>query len=121
MEPQKLGNSPGLGPEVVERQIVAKERVAQRVRSWTVQNEMRGVLVQVSAGAAASILDSANPRVIKSLTVGFVRCSEDERKHSERDERAQVPRRKSREPVCRRILMRQYASSPRKEKNGYER
>ena len=26
-------------PEVVERQRVAKERAAQRVHSWTVQNE----------------------------------------------------------------------------------
>ena len=34
----------------------------QRVRSWTVQNEMRGVLGRVSAGAAERILDSANPR-----------------------------------------------------------
>ena len=61
MEPQKLGNSPGPGPEVVERQRVAKEQAAQRVRSWTVQNEIRDVLGQVSAGAAR-ILDSANLR-----------------------------------------------------------
>ena len=31
MEPQKLGNSPGPGPEVVQRQRVAKERAVQRV------------------------------------------------------------------------------------------
>ena len=43
------------------------------------------------------------------------------REHSERDEGAQVPRWKSREPVCRRILMRQYATSPRKDESGYER
>ena len=36
----KLGNSPGPGPEVVKRHSVAKERAAQKVRSWTVQNEM---------------------------------------------------------------------------------
>ena len=66
MEPQKPGNSPGSGPEVVERQSVAKERAAQRVRSWTVQNEIRGVLGLVSAGAAGRILDSANPREIKT-------------------------------------------------------
>ena len=41
MEPQKPGNSPRSGPEVIERQRVAKEWAAQRVRSWTVQNEMR--------------------------------------------------------------------------------
>ena len=35
----------------------------QRVRSWTVQNEMRGVLGRVSAGR---ILDSANPREIRT-------------------------------------------------------
>ena len=43
MELQKLGKSTGPGTEVVERQQMAKERAAQRVRSWTVQNEMRGV------------------------------------------------------------------------------
>ena len=64
MEPQKQGNSPGSGPEVVERQRVAKEQAAQRVRSWTVQNEMRGVLGRVSTDTAGRILDSANPREI---------------------------------------------------------
>ena len=63
MEPQKPSNSPVHGPEVVERQRVAKELVAQRVRSWTVQNEMRGVLGRVSAGAAGRILDFTNSRV----------------------------------------------------------
>ena len=52
MEPQKPGNSPGFGPEIVQRQRVAQERAVQRVRSWTVQNEMRGVLGRVSEGAA---------------------------------------------------------------------
>ena len=52
-------------PEVVKRQRVAKERAAQRVRSWTVQNEIRGVLGRVSTGAAGRILDSANPREIR--------------------------------------------------------
>ena len=61
MEPQKPGNSPGSGPEVIERQRVAKECAAQRVRSWTVQNEMRDVLGRVSTRAAGWILDSANP------------------------------------------------------------
>ena len=60
MEPQKLGNPPRQGSEVVESHRVAKERAAQRVRSWTVQNEMRGVLGRVSAGAAGRIFDSAN-------------------------------------------------------------
>ena len=58
------GNSPGLGPEVVERQRAAKDRAAQRVRSWTVQNEMRSVLGRVSAGAAGRILDSSNSKEI---------------------------------------------------------
>ena len=66
MEPQKLGNSPGSGPEVVKRQRVAKEGAAQRVRSWTVQNEMKSVLGRVSTGAAGRILDSANPREIRT-------------------------------------------------------
>ena len=66
MELQKPGNYPGPGPEVVERQRVVKERTAQRVRSWTVQNEMRGVLGRVSAGVAGRILDSANPTQIRT-------------------------------------------------------
>ena len=66
MEPQKPSNSPGSGPEVVEKHRVAKERAAQIVRSWTVQNEMRGVLGRVSAGAAGRILDSTNPREIRT-------------------------------------------------------
>ena len=37
------------------------------------------------------------------------------------DEGAQVPWWKSRQSVCRRIQMRQYASSPRKENSGCER
>ena len=44
MEPQKPGNYPGPGTEVVYGQRVAKERVPQRFRSWTMQNEMRGVV-----------------------------------------------------------------------------
>ena len=55
-------------------QRVAKERAAQRVRSWTVNTEMRSVLERVSASAAGRILDSANSKLI-----GCVRCSEDER------------------------------------------
>ena len=38
----------------------------QRVRSWTVQNEMRCVLGRVSTGAAGRILDSANPSEIRT-------------------------------------------------------
>ena len=57
---------PGPGPEVVQRQRVAKKRAAQKVRSWTVQNKIRGVLGRVSAGAAGRILDSANPREIRT-------------------------------------------------------
>ena len=38
----------------------------QSVRSWTVHNEMRGVLGRVSAGSAGRILDSANPREIRT-------------------------------------------------------
>ena len=39
----EVGNYPGPGTEVKERQKIAKERATQRVRSWTMQNEMRGV------------------------------------------------------------------------------
>ena len=61
MEPQKQGNFSEPGPEVVERPRVAKELAAQRIRRWTVQNEMRGVQGRVPAGASKEILDSANP------------------------------------------------------------
>ena len=81
---------------------------------------MRGVLGRVSTSAARRILDSANPRD-RNLKKGCVHCSEDERGHSEHDEGAQVPQWKLREPVCQNIWMRQYASSPRKDKSGYER
>ena len=66
MEPQNPGSSSGPGPEVVERQKIAKERATQRVHSWTVQNEMRDVLGRVSAGAAGRILSSTNPREIRT-------------------------------------------------------
>ena len=66
MEPQKRSNSSGPGPEIVERQRVAKERVAQRVRRWTVQSKMRGLLGRVSAGTARKILNFANPREIRT-------------------------------------------------------
>ena len=66
MEPQKSENSTGPGTEVVERQQIAKERATKRVRSWTVQNEMRGVLGRMSASAAGRILDSANPEEIRA-------------------------------------------------------
>ena len=65
-EPQKPGNSQGPGPEIVESRIIVKERAVQRVRSWTVQNEMRGVLERVSAGAAGRILNSASPKLIRA-------------------------------------------------------
>ena len=91
MKPQKSGNFPRPGPEVVKRQRVAQERAAQNVISWTVQNEMRGVLGRVSASATGRTLDSANPQEIE-LNRRLCRYSVDEREHSERDEGAQVPR-----------------------------
>ena len=63
---------------------------------------MRNVLGRVSAGAARGIFDFVNPRD-KSLTVSCVRCSVDERGHSERDEGAQVSQWKSSKLVCQRI------------------
>ena len=38
----------------------------QLPRVWRVQNEMRGVLGRVSTGATGRILDSANPREIRT-------------------------------------------------------
>ena len=40
------------GPEVVQKQRVAKKRAMQRVRCWPVQNEMRGILGRITASAA---------------------------------------------------------------------
>ena len=57
----------------------------------------------------------------KSLAVGCIQCSEDEREHSERNEGAQVYQWQSRQPVCQRTSMRQYASSFRKKNSGCER
>ena len=49
------------------RETESRLRVsAQRVRIWTVQNEIRSVLGRMSAGAAGRILDSANPREIRT-------------------------------------------------------
>ena len=64
IELQKPGYYPWPGPGVIERQRIAKDRATQRVRSWTVQNEMRGVLGQVYADGARRILDSANFREV---------------------------------------------------------
>ena len=57
---------------------------------------------EVSSSTVGRILDSANPKE-KSLTEGCVRCTVDEREHSERDDGAEVPRWKSREPACQKI------------------
>ena len=62
----EAGQLPGSRPEVVKRHRVAKERAVQRVRSWAVQNEMRGVLGRVFTGASGKILDSANPGGIRT-------------------------------------------------------
>ena len=64
MRPEKRGSFPGPGPEVVERRKIAKKQATQKVRSWTVQNEMRGVLGRVSESAARRSFDSANSREI---------------------------------------------------------
>ena len=64
MRPQKPGSSPWPGPKVVQRQKIAIERATQRIRCWTVQNEMRGVLGRVSASDAKRSFDSANSRKI---------------------------------------------------------
>ena len=61
----KVGNSSGPGPDVVERQRVNKECAAQKIRSWTVQNEMRSVLDRMITGAARKILDSSNSREMR--------------------------------------------------------
>ena len=52
--------------------------------------------------------------------LGCVRCNEDERRHREVEEGAQVFQWKPKRSVCRRIQIRWYSSSPRKDKSGYE-
>ena len=94
----EVGNYPGPGTEVVERQKIAKERATQRIRRWTVQNEMRGVRKRCSKDSR--FCQSWRDR---SLTENCVHCSEGERDHSEHGVEAQVTRWKLREPVCRRI------------------
>ena len=66
MEPKKPRNSLGPGSEVVKGQKIAKKRAAQRVRSWTMQDDVRSALGRVSASAAGRIFDSANPREIRA-------------------------------------------------------
>ena len=66
MESKKRSNPTGPGPEVVERTRVAKEQVAQRFCSCTVQDTMRVVLGQMNAGAARGIINSANYSEIRA-------------------------------------------------------
>ena len=51
-EPKKPLNSLRRGPEVIEKERDARDQVAQRARSWTVQNKMRDVLGRMTAAAA---------------------------------------------------------------------
>ena len=50
----------------LSQEFLVQVGVQQRVRYWIVQNEMRGVLGRVSVRAAGRILDSANPREIRT-------------------------------------------------------
>ena len=43
---------------------IAKARATQRVRSWTMQNQLRGVIGRVSASAARRIFDFFNSREV---------------------------------------------------------
>ena len=90
-------------PRVWTRDRRETESERRRVRSWTVQNEMRDVLGRVSTGAAGRILDSANPRDIRTLQKAVSVAAQTIGEHSEHDEGAQVPRWKSRESACREI------------------
>ena len=60
------------------RETESPKSEQRRVRSWTMQNEMRGVLGQVSTSAARRILDSSNPREsIVNVTTEYKFLSED--------------------------------------------
>ena len=56
----------------------------QRIRRWTVPNEMRGPEMGV-ADAERKILYFPNPRDVRAYC-----CSKDERAHREHDEEVQV-------------------------------
>ena len=102
MEPQNPGSSPGPGPEVREKQKVAKEQATQRVRSWIVQNETS---CPGSDDRMRCINDSRFYRFLrdKNLTEGYIRCHKDEKGNSERNQETQFPQRKLRGRVCRRV------------------
>ena len=51
VEPHNPGSSPGPKIQILGREEAAKERAVQRVRSLTVQNEMRDVLGRMTVGA----------------------------------------------------------------------
>ena len=54
------------------RRTENRQRVSDaKIRTWTMQNEMRGVLGRVSTGAEGRVLNSAKKD--KSLTEGCVR------------------------------------------------
>ena len=61
---------PGKLPRALTRGLretrVDKEQAVQKSCSWIMQNEMRGVLGRVSAGAACRILDSARSSKIRA-------------------------------------------------------
>ena len=48
-------------------------------------------------------------------------CSEDQRGRKEPDEEAKIPQMILRQPICQRILMKQYAFNPREKKSGKEK
>ena len=65
MVTQNPSNFPEPGPEVIETKS-RRSASGAKIPCWTVQNEMRGVLGRVAAGAAGRILDSANPREMRA-------------------------------------------------------
>ena len=99
------------------RSLQKSRKSEQRKQSVAVQNEK----CPGSDDRRRCIKGSTNCRERKSVTEDCVCCSENERRHSDRDEGEQVPQWKPRKSVCQRISIRQYASSSRKEKSGYER
>ena len=81
----EVGSFSRPGPEVAEIKGVANKRAAQRVRSSTVQNEMR---CPGSSNHRLCTKDSQFYKFLrdKSLAQGCVRCTEDDREHNERKE-----------------------------------
>ena len=118
-ELQKPGNSLGPGPEIVERDRVIKERALQGARNWKVQNEMK--VVPGLDNRSRCMNDSANFREIRVQQKTVSVAAKTKRNTASLERGPKVPQWNLRKTESQRISIKQYTSSPRKDKSGYER